>query len=88
MAVINGNADVTINDDSTLRFYLNTVGANQLKIVGDLLTGDSYGIAVPKGNAEVLETINAGLKTLVENGTYDALYEKWLGVEPTRRPGN
>lgn len=86
MAVINGNADATINDDSTLKYYI-TSQPDTLKIVGELLTGDDYGIAVPSGETEMLDAVNDALLTLVEDGTYDALYEKWFGVKPDLRPG-
>ncbi len=88
LAVINGNADATINDDSTLRYYIASEGADKLKVVGKLLTGDDYGIAVPEGNPEVLSAINDALLTLAQNGTYDQIYEKWFGVKPDLRPGD
>jgi glutamine transport system substrate-binding protein len=87
LAVINGNVDATINDDSTLRYYIASEGPGTLKVVGELLTGDDYGIAVPSGQTETLEVINNALLTLAENGTYDELYQKWFGVEPALRPG-
>jgi glutamine transport system substrate-binding protein len=87
LAVINGNVDATINDDSTLRFYIASEGPDTLKVVGELLTGDDYGIAVPSGKAETLQVVNNALLELAENGTYDELYKKWFGVEPALRPG-
>lgn len=87
LAVINGNVDATINDDSTLRYYIASEGPGTLKIVGELLTGDDYGIAVPSGQTATLEAINAALLELAENGKYDELYEKWFGVKPDLRPG-
>ena len=88
LAVINGNVDVTINDDSTLRYYIASEGPGTLKVVGDLLTGDDYGIAVPSGQTETLQVVNNALLELAKNGTYDQLYEKWFGVKPTLRPGD
>ena len=34
--------------------------------------------AVQKGNSELLDKINAGLKNVKENGTYDDLVKKWF----------
>jgi glutamine transport system substrate-binding protein len=87
LAVINGNVDVTINDDSTLKYYIASEGQGKLKVVGELLTGDNYGIAIPKGNADRLKAVNDSLLALVKDGTYDQLYEKWFGTKPTQRPG-
>lgn len=36
------------------------------------------GIAVKKGNKEVLQLINEGLQKIKENGEYDAIYAKWF----------
>jgi glutamine transport system substrate-binding protein len=58
-----------------------------LKVVGQLLTGDNYGIAIPKGNADRLKVVNDALLALVKDGTYDQLYQKWFGTKPTQRPG-
>jgi glutamine transport system substrate-binding protein len=87
LAVINGNVDATINDDSTLKYYIASEGQGKLKVVGDLLTGDNYGIAIPKGNADRLKVVNDALLALVKDGTYDQLYEKWFGAKPVQRPG-
>lgn len=87
LAVINGNVDATINDNSTLRYYIASEGPGTLKVVGDLLTGDDYGIAVPSGQAETLQVVNNALLELAKNGTYGQLYEKWFGVQPAQVPG-
>jgi len=51
-----------------------------LKIVGDALTEEYYGLLVRKGeNADLLAAFNEGLKKVQENGTYDQIYAKWIG---------
>ncbi|HOO65126.1 MAG TPA: transporter substrate-binding domain-containing protein, partial [Synergistaceae bacterium] len=44
-----------------------------------------YCIAFPEGREDLRAKINDGLRILKENGTYDAIYNKWFGllVEPT-----
>jgi glutamine transport system substrate-binding protein len=88
LAVINGNVDAVIHDDAALRFYVASEKTSTLKIVGGLLTGDSYGIAVPSGQADILKAVNDALRTLAKNGTYDQIYQKWFGSNPTQRPGD
>lgn len=39
---------------------------------------EGYGIAVKKGNDELRETLNEGLKLIVENGTYNNIYLKYF----------
>ena len=49
-----------------------------LKITGEIIEPEQFGIAV--NNPQLLEKINRGLKTIKENGVYDQIYEKWIGV--------
>jgi polar amino acid transport system substrate-binding protein len=50
----------------------------KIKMVGEPLVGDQYGIAVAKGNSELLEKINSGLKKVKESGKYDELIKKYF----------
>ena len=52
-----------------------------ITVVGELLTEEFYGIAMPK-DSENLETLNTALADIIENGTYDTIYEKWFGTSP------
>ena len=47
-------------------------------MVGKPLNAENYGFAVQKGNTELLEKINAGLKNIKENGTFDKLVDEWF----------
>jgi len=40
-----------------------------------------FSFAVRKGNTELVERLNQGLRLVQADGTYDRLYRKWLGVE-------
>ncbi|MBN1878396.1 MAG: basic amino acid ABC transporter substrate-binding protein [Anaerolineae bacterium] len=50
----------------------------KLKIVGDSFTDEWYGMLVQKGNSELLEKINRGLKAVQDKGIDKELEEKWL----------
>jgi polar amino acid transport system substrate-binding protein len=47
-------------------------------MVGERFTDEEYGIAVNKGNTEILELINNGLKKVKEKGIDKELEIKWL----------
>jgi len=81
MEVKNGGADAMINDDPVNLYYVSK-NKKDYKIVGEKIQSEYYGIAVKKGNTELLNKINDGLKKLKENGEYAEIYKKWLGVEP------
>jgi polar amino acid transport system substrate-binding protein len=72
----NGTVDAVINDLPVTKNYIEKQ-PDKIKIVGDTINAESYGIAVKKGNDKLLEKINDGLKNMKDNGTYDKLYKKW-----------
>ena len=45
-------------------------------------TEEEYGFAVAQGETELLESLNEGLKEVIEDGTYAKIYEKWFHHEP------
>ena len=49
-----------------------------LKIVGAPFTDEYYGIVVKKGNKELLDLINAGLKKVKDSGKLADIEKKWL----------
>jgi polar amino acid transport system substrate-binding protein len=49
-----------------------------LKIVGQPFTTEEYGVAVTKGNKEILDLINNGLNKVKEKGIDKELEKKWL----------
>lgn len=82
MEVKKGSADAVINDHPVNQYYLTQETGKGLKIVGELLSSEYYGIAVPKGKDELLKKINDALVKLKQNGTYDQIYKKWFGQDP------
>lgn len=81
MDVKNGRSDASLYDLPNVKYYIQQSGEGKLKTVGDVLEGQSYGIAMPK-DSELVDDVNKALKTLKENGTYDEIYEKYFGSKP------
>ncbi|NQX68083.1 transporter substrate-binding domain-containing protein [Paenibacillus alba] len=77
--VANKNADVTIEDFPVISYKIAVDPNSKLKIVGDRLDSDFYGIAVSKDNVELLDKINSGLKKLKANGKYDEILSTYMG---------
>lgn len=78
MSVENGNADAAVYDLPNVEYYIATTG-DGLKAVGETYQAEDYGIAIAKGNEDLVAAINDALATLHENGTYDEIYDKWFG---------
>jgi putative glutamine transport system substrate-binding protein len=52
------------------------------RVLDETFSKEPYGIAVRKGDKELLQVINEYLKEIKENGEYDKIYEKWIGKKP------
>jgi len=68
-------ADTPVAADFAL---MNPNFQGKLKIVGEPFTEEYYGVAVKKGNKEVLDAINKGLEAVLDTDTYDNIEDKWL----------
>lgn len=76
----NGNIDAVVCDTPVAANYVLQTEKykSKLKITGEPFTDEFYGIAVKKGNSEVLDMINAGLKKVIADGKNKELETKWL----------
>ncbi|NES96730.1 MAG: basic amino acid ABC transporter substrate-binding protein [Desertifilum sp. SIO1I2] len=81
----NGNVDAVINDAPVTLYAIESGNLQGLKVVGQLVTEEYYGIALPR-NSPNLERVNQGLTEIKNNGTYAEIYQKWFGVEPPTLP--
>ncbi|KQL21859.1 transporter substrate-binding domain-containing protein [Cytobacillus solani] len=75
-ALKSGQGDALTTDDSIL--YGMADQDSNYELVGGTFTEEPYGIAVKKGNAELVDAINDALKKLKENGKYDEIHSKWI----------
>ena len=75
-----GRLDAVVVDSPTAAGYVlqNDKYKAKLQIVGVPFTEEYYGIAVKKGNSNLLGLINKGLAVIMKNGTLDKLKKKWL----------
>ncbi|MEH1851169.1 MAG: ABC transporter permease subunit [Nostoc sp.] len=84
-ALINGNVDAVLNDRVVILYGIKSGNLNGLKVVSSLLTEEFYGIPTPKGSPN-LQAINQGLETVLKNGIYAKIYQKWFGIQPPQLP--
>jgi polar amino acid transport system substrate-binding protein len=76
----NGQVDAVIADYPTA---LGFIGKNpdKLMVTGEVFTDESYGIAVCKSKSDLVEKINAALKTLKDDGKIKELEDKYLAAQ-------
>ncbi len=71
----------SVGDKPVHEFYLRKTQNPKLSLLPEFINGEQYGIAVKKGNTELLNLLNEGLKKIRADGTYDRIYAKWFGGE-------
>lgn len=77
-ALKTGQVDAVITDLFVLGPYVDDAYA----LTGTISTEDVYGLAVKKGNAALLEAVNATLERITTDGTYDAIHTARIGIAP------
>jgi polar amino acid transport system substrate-binding protein len=78
-ALINGDVDAVMIDNVAGQGY---VGANSetLKITGEAVESEELGFIFSKGSP-LVEPINTGLQSMIEDGTLEELFTKWFTTE-------
>ena len=75
-ALKSGKGDALTTDDSIL--YGMAQEDPSFELVGGTFTEEPYGIAVKKGNQELVDELNKALKSLKDSGKYDEIKDKWI----------
>jgi polar amino acid transport system substrate-binding protein len=57
----------------------------ELRMVETVPTGEQYGIAFAK-DSDLVEPVNQALAEIKADGTYEEIYERWIGVPPEEIP--
>ena len=57
----------------------------EIRFVESISTGEQYGIAFPK-DSPLVDPVNQALAEIKDDGTYEKLYKKWIGMPPEEIP--
>ena len=78
-ALVNGQVDAVVIDNAPAKEF---VAANPgLKILETAYTEEDYAIGVAKGNTAMLDAINGALEELKNDGTLQAIIDKYIKAE-------
>ncbi len=77
--LIKGELDAVIGESTGTLYYKNKDKPvfEKIKLVGEILTNEYYGIAVRKDNPALVKALDKALKTLLANGTVAKLHQQW-----------
>jgi polar amino acid transport system substrate-binding protein len=76
-----GGVDAVVADNGVVNHYVANNSTAAFKTVSDSsFAPEQYGIAVRKGNTELLDKLNQGLAAIRADGTYNTIYSKYFGA--------
>ncbi|HYW58211.1 MAG TPA: basic amino acid ABC transporter substrate-binding protein [Polaromonas sp.] len=76
-----GGVDAVVADNGVVIHYVANNTGSKFKTVSDTsFAAEQYGIAVKKGNADLLAKINKGLADIKADGTYDKIFASYFGA--------
>jgi polar amino acid transport system substrate-binding protein len=71
-----------VADNGVVENYVANNTSAKFKTVKDSsFAPEQYGLAVRKGNAELVQKLNKGLADIKADGTYDKIYTKYFGAK-------
>lgn len=77
-----------VQDDPVVRGWLKDPANAKFEIVANLNTGEQYGMWMRKNhNPELVKLTNQAIAQAKADGTYKAIYEKWIGPMPSTAGG-
>ncbi|CAM4040504.1 transporter substrate-binding domain-containing protein [Mesobacillus thioparans] len=83
MEMLSGGADAVVADNGVVEVYAKNNPDEKLKVIEDngSFEAEYYGILFPKGT-DLKADFDKAIKKIVENGTYEKIYQEWFGQKP------
>jgi len=78
-AIVSGKDDAGLADSPVMAYAVKQTNG-QLELLGDIYDSAPYGYVVPKDQTEFAQAIADAVKSLIDDGSYKKVLEKW-GVE-------
>lgn len=76
----NGGVEAVVADNGVVVNFMANNKGSKIKTIDDAsFEKEFYGIAVKKGNKELLDKINKGIAAIKADGTYDKIFKKYFG---------
>jgi polar amino acid transport system substrate-binding protein len=74
--------DGAVNDIAVWTDYIKK-NPGKFEVSAEFNTGEQYGFGIKKGgNPELLKVVDGVVAAAKSDGTYNTIYEKWLGTKP------
>ena len=86
VALQDGAVDAVTSDDTVLASFQAQEEKDDTRVLGQPLENEPYAIAMPKHHQDLVRFVNGVLDSMRNDGSLEALYQKWLGVNPPPPP--
>jgi polar amino acid transport system substrate-binding protein len=53
-------------------------------VVQTIATGEHYGFPMQKSNTALQNAVNGALEDIINDGTYEKIFEKWFNEKPPK----
>ena len=78
-----GGVDAVVADNGVVIHYVaNNAGAKFKTVADKSFAPEQYGVAMKRGNADLVAKINQGLAGIQADGSYDKIYAQYFGAAP------
>lgn len=81
-ALQNEQIEAVVNDFAISKFAEES--KPDLTVIETIPTDEVYGLAIAKGNTQLLGPVDAALEEMIADGSYAEIYEKWFEEEPPK----
>lgn len=76
--LITGRSDAIVVDETLGRFYMNQNPSEEYKVLEDNFGEEEYAVGFRKEDDDLRERVNQSLETLMNDGTYEDIYDNWF----------
>ncbi|MQA25930.1 MAG: transporter substrate-binding domain-containing protein [Micromonosporaceae bacterium] len=80
--LLDQKVDAVTTDDAILMGYASQA-PDSLKVLGNTFSEERYGVGLPKGDKAMCEKVSDILKTAMDDGTWQKIYDGTLGLSGT-----
>lgn len=80
MDLESGRADAVLGDSVLINYYMQKK-PGQFRVLPGVVANEVYAVGVKKGNTELVNLLNEGLRKVEESGEAAKISEKWFGTD-------
>ena len=85
-SLLTGQVDAAVQDLPVFNQFVKD-NEGKVKVAAQFDTGEQYGVGMKLGNTALKNVVDSSIEAARADGSYDAIYEKWIGGTPPASSG-